>query len=120
MQGKTLETPERVPFRLTHNIVDALGVTGPEGRPCILLSFGFDGTHSLSGLFRIACEITLQILRTNKDCLMSVLDAFIHDPLMEWEDEKRRLVRAVYDYTGARVADQLYRIESQNTRIITT
>jgi hypothetical protein len=24
---------------------------------------------------------------------MSVLDAFVHDPLVEWEDEKRKLVR---------------------------
>ena len=70
-------------------MVDALGVTGPEGGLRAVL---FNGTHIFSGLFRIACEITLQILRTNKDCLMSVLDAFIHDPLMEWEDEKRRLV----------------------------
>lgn len=31
-KGKTLETPERVPFRLTHNIVDGLGVTGVEGK----------------------------------------------------------------------------------------
>ena len=31
LQGKTLETPERVPFRLTQNIVDGLGVTGVEG-----------------------------------------------------------------------------------------
>ena len=30
-QGKTLETPERVPFRLTQNMVDGLGVTGTEG-----------------------------------------------------------------------------------------
>jgi serine/threonine-protein kinase ATR len=30
-RGKTLETPERVPFRLTHNLVDGLGVTGVEG-----------------------------------------------------------------------------------------
>ncbi|KAG6832347.1 hypothetical protein H0H87_001811 [Tephrocybe sp. NHM501043] len=28
-----------------------------------------------------------------KDSLMSVLDAFIHDPLVEWEDEKRKLER---------------------------
>ena len=34
----------------------------------------------------------MQILRDNKDCLMSVLDAFVHDPLVEWEDEKRKLV----------------------------
>ncbi|EMD40504.1 hypothetical protein CERSUDRAFT_44292 [Gelatoporia subvermispora B] len=74
-RGKTLETPERVPFRLTQNIVDGLGVTGVEG------------------VFRIACEVTLQLLRDNKDILMSVLDAFVHDPLVEWEDEKRKLER---------------------------
>ena len=34
----------------------------------------------------------MQLLRDNKDSLMSVLDAFIHDPLVEWEDEKRKLV----------------------------
>lgn len=73
-KGKTLETPERVPFRLTPNIVDGMGVTGVEG------------------VFRIACEVTMQILRDNQDSLMSVLDAFIHDPLVEWEDEKRKLV----------------------------
>lgn len=55
--------------------MDALGVTGVEGT------------------FRKSCEITFQLLRDNKDSLMSVLDAFIHDPLVEWEDEKRKLVR---------------------------
>ncbi|KAG5648746.1 hypothetical protein DXG03_000093 [Asterophora parasitica] len=74
-KGKTLETPERVPFRLTHNLIDGLGVTGVEG------------------VFRIACEVTMQLLRDHKDSLMSVLDAFIHDPLVEWEDEKRKLER---------------------------
>ncbi|KIY53078.1 hypothetical protein FISHEDRAFT_34031 [Fistulina hepatica ATCC 64428] len=74
-KGKTLEVPERVPFRLTQNLIDGLGVTGIEG------------------VFRIACEVTFQLLRDNKDSLMSVLDAFIHDPLVEWEDEKRRQER---------------------------
>ena len=69
-----MEVPERVPFRLTQNIIDGLGITGVEG------------------VFRIACEMTMQLLRDNKDSLMSVLDAFIHDPLVEWEDEKRKMV----------------------------
>jgi phosphatidylinositol kinase/protein kinase (PI-3 family) len=47
----------------------------------------------IEGVFRIACEITMQLLRDNKDPLMSVLDAFIHDPLVEWEDETRKRVR---------------------------
>ncbi|OSX59349.1 hypothetical protein POSPLADRAFT_1048687 [Postia placenta MAD-698-R-SB12] len=73
-KGKTLETPERVPFRLTQNVVDGFGVTGVEG------------------VFRIACEVTMQLLRDNKDALMSVLDTFVHDPLVEWEDEKRKKI----------------------------
>ncbi|WWC71522.1 uncharacterized protein I206_105480 [Kwoniella pini CBS 10737] len=43
------------------NMVDALGVTGVE-----------------------AAEISMAILRTNSDSLMSVLEAFVHDPLIEW------------------------------------
>ena len=31
-KGQTLETPEIVPFRLTHNIIDGFGVTGVEGK----------------------------------------------------------------------------------------
>ncbi|WWD19107.1 hypothetical protein CI109_103565 [Kwoniella shandongensis] len=65
-KGKTFDIPERVPFRLTHNMVDALGVTGVEG------------------VFRKAAEITMSILRSNSDSLMSVLEAFVHDPLVEW------------------------------------
>lgn len=38
----------------------------------------------------------MQLLRDNKDTLMSVLDAFIHDPLVEWEDEKRKKVCPAY------------------------
>ncbi|EKM59861.1 uncharacterized protein PHACADRAFT_181804 [Phanerochaete carnosa HHB-10118-sp] len=71
-KGKTLATPERVPFRLTQNFVDGFGVTGIEG------------------VFRIACELAMQTLRDNKECLMIILDAFIHDPLVEWQDIKRQ------------------------------
>jgi serine/threonine-protein kinase ATR len=30
-KGGDFETPEKVPFRLTHNMVDAFGITGVEG-----------------------------------------------------------------------------------------
>ncbi|TFK55398.1 hypothetical protein OE88DRAFT_1622542 [Heliocybe sulcata] len=81
-KGKMLDVPERVPFRLTQNIVDGFGVTGVEG------------------VFRIACEIIMQLLRDNKDTLMSVLDAFIHDPLQDFENEKRKLVSTWYPSLG--------------------
>ncbi|KAG9127763.1 serine/threonine-protein kinase M1 [Ceratobasidium sp. 392] len=71
-RGTTFEIPENVPFRLTPNIVDGFGVTGVEG------------------VFRTACEVTMQLLRDNYGSLISVLDAFVHDPLVEWEDQKRR------------------------------
>lgn len=31
-QARTFDVPERVPFRLTQNIIDGMGVTGVEGR----------------------------------------------------------------------------------------
>ncbi|KAL5508165.1 hypothetical protein ACEPAH_5783 [Sanghuangporus vaninii] len=94
-KGKSLEVPERVPFRLTQNIVEALGVSGVEG------------------VFRKAAEITLQLLRDNKDILMSVLDAFIHDPLVEWEDEQRKMelkARRNGDFNAVRVSVDLRRL----------
>ena len=51
---------------------------------------------SFPGVYRIACEVTMQLLRDNRDSLMSVLDAFIYDPLVEWEDEKRKLVSGYF------------------------
>jgi hypothetical protein len=42
-QGMFLSTPERVPFRLTANVVDGMGAAG------------------LEGTFRRCCETTLQV-----------------------------------------------------------
>ena len=47
-------------------MVDGLGITGYEG------------------VFSRVCEITLSVLRANRETLMSVLETFIHDPLVEW------------------------------------
>ncbi|KAL8556534.1 hypothetical protein ACS0TY_004111 [Phlomoides rotata] len=65
-KGLQLEKPELVPFRLTQNMIDGLGITGYEGT------------------YLKVCEITLSILRANKEMLMNVLETFIHDPLVEW------------------------------------
>ncbi|KAL1916083.1 uncharacterized protein VTP21DRAFT_6087 [Calcarisporiella thermophila] len=69
-KGLAFEKPEKVPFRLTHNLVDALGITGYEG------------------VFRKSCEVSLRVLRNNKESLMSVLETFMHDPLCEWSKKK--------------------------------
>lgn len=65
-KGLKLAKPEIVPFRLTPNIIDAFGITGYEG------------------VFRRVCEVTMHLLRENKETLRSVLESFIHDPLVEW------------------------------------
>eukprot|EP01107_Rhizomastix_libera_P012598 TRINITY_DN3192_c0_g1_i3.p1 TRINITY_DN3192_c0_g1~~TRINITY_DN3192_c0_g1_i3.p1 ORF type:complete len:763 (-),score=197.21 TRINITY_DN3192_c0_g1_i3:19-2307(-) len=58
--------PESVPFRLTRMMIKAMGVTG------------------IAGVYRLTCEKVLQLLRESKDSLMAVLEAFVHDPLINW------------------------------------
>lgn len=49
----------------------------------------------ITGVYRRAAEVAMKILRENKDSLMSVLESFVHDPLVEWT-EKRRKVRSLF------------------------
>lgn len=51
----------------------------------------------------------MQLLRDNKDALMSVLDTFVHDPLVEWEDEKRKKVGQTAILLSGTVFDVSYR-----------
>lgn len=77
-KGETFDYPEIVPFRLTHNMVEAMGPLGAEG------------------IFRRSCEVTLRVMRDQTDPLMSVLRTFIYDPLVEWsKSSKGRSTAAV-------------------------
>ena len=58
--------PERVPFRLTRMMVKAMEVAGIEGN------------------FRATCDEVMRVLRSNKDSVMAMLEAFVHDPLINW------------------------------------
>ncbi|XP_042452346.1 serine/threonine-protein kinase TOR-like [Zingiber officinale] len=58
--------PEKVPFRLTRMLEKAMGVSRIEGN------------------FRSTCENVMQVLRTNKDSVMAMMEAFVHDPLINW------------------------------------
>jgi len=46
------------------------------------------GVTGYDGVFRKAGEVTMRLLRANTDTLMSVLESFIHDPLVEWNRKK--------------------------------
>eukprot|EP01125_Pyxidicula_operculata_P006159 TRINITY_DN2146_c0_g2_i1.p1 TRINITY_DN2146_c0_g2~~TRINITY_DN2146_c0_g2_i1.p1 ORF type:complete len:2397 (-),score=492.72 TRINITY_DN2146_c0_g2_i1:292-6513(-) len=57
---------ERVPFRLTRMLVNAMEVSG------------------IRGTFKITCQNVMRVLRENKESIMSVLEAFVYDPLINW------------------------------------
>ncbi|VDD74871.1 unnamed protein product [Mesocestoides corti] len=63
--GLTLPWPERVPFRLTRNLVHAMGPTGYEGT------------------FRRCAEVTMRLLRREIDPLMAVFRPIYFDALVE-------------------------------------
>ncbi|XP_071453339.1 serine/threonine-protein kinase ATR [Hetaerina americana] len=60
--GEKFNWPEKVPFRLTHNMVKAMGPNGVEG------------------IFRRSCEITMRILKRQSTTLIAVLTPFVYDP----------------------------------------
>ncbi|XP_041351980.1 serine-protein kinase ATM-like isoform X2 [Gigantopelta aegis] len=65
-QGRILPTPETVPFRLTRDIVDGMGVTGVEG------------------VFRRSCEKTMEVMHVNQEVLLMILQVLLYDPLYVW------------------------------------
>ncbi|XP_013416422.1 serine/threonine-protein kinase mTOR-like [Lingula anatina] len=58
--------PEKIPFRLTRMLINAMEVTGIDGN------------------YKMTCERVMDVLRENKDSLMAVLEAFVYDPLLNW------------------------------------
>ncbi|KAM9937820.1 hypothetical protein OXX80_002673 [Metschnikowia pulcherrima] len=90
-KGLTLPTPEVVPFRLTQNLVDAMGITGVEGS------------------FRVTCEVTGTLVRENEASLMNILETLVYDPLLDWKTSEkpqehlkkvRRKIRGLLDREG--------------------
>ena len=81
-QGKILPTPERIPFRLTQDIVDGFG-------PC-----GVEGT------FRRSCEVTLNVLKAHRDVVMTLLEVLMFDPLRLVADANQSLQASVRTRAG--------------------
>ncbi|KAK5735631.1 Serine/threonine-protein kinase tel1 [Elasticomyces elasticus] len=73
--GKVLAIPEKVPFRLSRDLVDAMGVTKTEG------------------IFRRCCEFTMDALREDKDSIMTLLNVLRYDPLYNWSVSPLRAKR---------------------------
>ncbi|WFD00567.1 non-specific serine/threonine protein kinase [Malassezia yamatoensis] len=58
--------PEKVPFRLTRMLIKAMEVGG------------------VNGTFKITAENTMRVLRDNRESVLALLEAFVHDPLISW------------------------------------
>eukprot|EP01080_Neovahlkampfia_damariscottae_P005829 gene5829-9652_t len=58
--------PEKVPFRLTRMLINAMEING------------------INGIFKSTCESVMDVMRHNKDAVMAMLEAFVHDPLINW------------------------------------
>lgn len=61
-----LAIPEKVPFRLTRNIIDGMGITGTDG------------------VFTRTSESTMYLLKSNTNALLTILSAMASDPLYKW------------------------------------
>lgn len=64
--GLTLAVPEVIPFRLTPNLVTALGVLG------------------LQGTFQTSAQNVMRVLSQSRETLLTMLEAFVYDPLVDW------------------------------------
>ncbi|KAL7677935.1 hypothetical protein ACOME3_004164 [Neoechinorhynchus agilis] len=65
-QGRVLSVPERVPFRLTRDLVDGLGILKTDGA------------------FMSTCVRVFDSLKEGKDILLAILNVILNDPLCDW------------------------------------
>jgi phosphatidylinositol kinase/protein kinase (PI-3 family) len=86
MQRETY--PERVPFRLTRMIVNAL-----------------DG-GSVDGLFRRMCEDVVWVLRDNRGSLVALLEIFIHEPLEETRSQQNQAPTEILERVSLKLRGQ--------------
>lgn len=84
--GRVLPIPETVPFRLTRDIVDGMGITKTEG------------------VFRRCCEFTLEALRKETYSIMTILEVLRYDPLYSWSISPVRLAKLQEAYGAAAAA----------------
>lgn len=69
-KGMYLPKPEVIPFRLTPNIIDVFGPTGTDG------------------MFAHCLGVSMNTLRKNRDTLLSVLEPFVKDPVINWKKSR--------------------------------
>jgi len=41
-------------------------------------------SYFLQGIFRLACEHVLKVMKKGRETLLTLLEAFVYDPLIDW------------------------------------
>ena len=96
--GRVLPVPELVPFRLTRDIVDGMGITKTEG------------------VFRRCCEFTLDALREETYSIMTILDVLRYDPLYSWSISPVRLAKLQDSRRDVEEGDEVDEQEAEKSR----
>lgn len=97
-QGRVLPVPEVVPFRLTRDIVDGMGITKTEG------------------VFRRCCEFTLSVLREESYNITTILDVLRYDPLYSWTISPLRMQRM--QANNVEVKKEEAGVSSENNKVV--
>ena len=90
-------SPERVPFRLTRNLIEAFG-------PC-----------GVNGTFRSTCEETLALIRENREMIYNILEVFIISPIQDYgiardlarSDDEIKFIQTTNNYKMQRIQQKL-------------
>ena len=85
-KGLLLPRPEVIPFRLTPNMLDAFGPTGADG------------------MYTGALTESMRTLRKNRDTLLSVLEPFLNDPVINFKSKNQQKSKEDKDAKDAKTA----------------
>lgn len=96
-KGEHLTVPETVPFRLTHNMIDAMGVLGIEGP------------------FRKSCEIILKVLQKEKRTLLAYVRPIIYDTTTKGSSREQRQTNEAVETTSVQ---KIKRMEQRLNSIV--
>ena len=101
-RSKSLPVPEVVPFRLTQNIVDGMGVLKTDG------------------VFFYTSSLVMETLREKRSRLISVLQTFVHDPLLEWKKGNKTSTEITAKQTLREVERRLAGLSDDRSTLLST
>lgn len=96
--GLQLRIPERVPFRLTRDIVDALGPAPPTSS---LIEERRFSRAKVAIEFLRGAEETLYLLRCQHESILTILQVFKFDPLHKWTHTPLQAARRILSKVGS-------------------